>query len=378
MRILYGVQATGNGHISRARAMAEAFREHAVEVTWLFSGREHSQLFDMAPFGNFLYRRGLTFATRGGSVRYWQTLRQNNLAQFLRDVRALPLAEFDLVVTDFEPVTAWAGRRAGLPTVGIGHQYALGPETPLAGNHWLAQQIMRRFAPVERPVGLHWHPYSDNILPPILDLPDCAGETGNHVLVYLPFEDQAAVNALLQQFPAISFRLYGPGLSAVEDGNVSLRPTSVAAFKRDLASCTGVICNSGFELISECLQWHKPVLTKPLAGQVEQLSNARALGELGLATIVNCLGRDSLEPWLLQRPAAPLLRYPDVAAALAGWLAAGACGELATLQRQLWCDTARGLPVNSGTPTLPARLATTPPWLPVPQRSGLGNLARMG
>jgi len=269
--------------------MAEAFREHAVEVTWLFSGRERSQLFDMAPFGSFLHRRGLTFATGAGSVRYWQTLRQNNLGHFLRDVRSLPLARFDLVVTDFEPVTAWAGRRA--------------------------------------------------VLPPILDLPDPAGDAGAHVLVYLPFEDPAAVSALLQQFPAIHFRLYGPGLSATEQGNVSLRPSSVAAFKRDLASCSGVICNSGFELISECLHWHKPVLTRPLAGQMEQLSNARALGDLGQATVVNRLDRESLEPWLLRRPAAPVLSYPDVAGALAGWLAAGASIGVEPLQQQLWRET---------------------------------------
>jgi len=155
MKILYGVQATGNGHISRARAMARAFREHAAEVTWLFSGRERSQLFDMEPFADFHHRRGLTFATRAGAVCYWQTLRQNHLAQFLRDVWELSLTGFDLVVTDFEPVTAWAGRRAGVPTIGIGHQYAFGPDTPIAGDHWLARQIMRWFAPVDRPVGLH-------------------------------------------------------------------------------------------------------------------------------------------------------------------------------------------------------------------------------
>ncbi len=342
MKILYGVQATGNGHISRARAMADAFREHAIEVTWLFSGRERSQLFDMAAFGNFLHRRGLTFATLAGSVRYWQTLRQNSLPQFLRDVRALPLAGFDLVVTDFEPVTAWAGRLARVPTIGIGHQYAFGAETPVAGGHWLARQIMRRFAPVDLPVGLHWHPYNRNVLPPILDLPDCADGASDHVLVYLPFEDPAAVSALLQQFPAIHFRLYGPGLDAAEQGNVSLRPSSVAAFKRDLASCSGVVCNSGFELISECLQWNKPVLTRPLAGQMEQLSNARALEELGHATVVARLDRESLSSWLLQRPAPPVLRYPDVSRALASWLAAGAGTGLESLQQKLWRDTAGG------------------------------------
>ena len=372
MKILYGVQATGNGHISRARAMAEAFREHAVEVTWLFSGRERDQLFDMAPFGNFLHRRGLTFATRAGSVRYRRTLRQNNLPQFLRDVRELPLAGFDLVVTDFEPVTAWAGRRAGIPTIGIGHQYAFGPDTPIAGGHWLARQIMERFAPVDRPVGLHWYPYTSNVLPPILDLPEHSGDASDHVLVYLPFEDASAVSALLQQFPEFRFHLYGPGLDAAEHGNVSLRPTSVQAFKRDLASCAGVICNSGFELISECLHWQKPVLTKPLMGQTEQLSNALALGQLGHATVTARLDGQSLAPWLLQRPASPRLRFPDVAGTLAAWLAAGAQTEIAALQQQLWQDTHGASACPS---SVPPRAAAGPTWRPDRQQVALGNLA---
>lgn len=379
MKILYGVQATGNGHISRARALAQAFRDHAIDVTWLFSGRERSQLFDMAPFGDFLYRQGLTFVTEAGSVRYWQTLGHNNLPQFLRDVRTLPLAGFDLVVTDFEPVTAWAARRAGVPAIGIGHQYAFGPDTPVAGGHWLARQVMRRFAPVDRSVGLHWHPYDSKVLPPILDLPDHESVTGNHVLVYLPFEDPAAVCALLQQFPAIRFRLYGPGFDDTEEGNVSLRRSSVAGFKQDLASCSGVICNSGFELISECLQWRKPVLTRPLAGQMEQLSNARALAELGYATVAARLDRESLEPWLLQRPAPPELRFPDVAGALAGWLAAGASTGLEALQHRLWRDTAGNIAAGRRpSATLPRGNPARPPWRPDRQSPELGNPAGMG
>ena len=64
MNILYGVQGTGQGHISRARAMAAALHRHGVTVTWLFSGRSRQALFDMDCFGDFQHRRGLTFATR--------------------------------------------------------------------------------------------------------------------------------------------------------------------------------------------------------------------------------------------------------------------------------------------------------------------------
>ena len=109
MRILYGVQGTGQGHISRARAMARSLSQWNVDVTWLFSGRPRERLFDMAPFGDFLHRPGLSFTTRAGRIDRLATLRDNKLTAFRRNVAELDLQGFDLVVTDFEPVTAWAG-----------------------------------------------------------------------------------------------------------------------------------------------------------------------------------------------------------------------------------------------------------------------------
>ena len=150
MKILYGVQATGQGHISRARAMAHAFAHYPqVEVQWLFSGRARDKLFDMEPFGDYLHRRGLTFATDSGRIRYLATVTGNNPGQFLRDVRELDLARYDLVVTDFEPVCAWAARRRGIRSIGIGHQYAFGPHTPVRGGNAPGRFIMRHFAPVD-------------------------------------------------------------------------------------------------------------------------------------------------------------------------------------------------------------------------------------
>jgi len=46
-KILYGVQGTGQGHISRARGVAEALKDYDVDVTWLFSGRPKEKFFDM-------------------------------------------------------------------------------------------------------------------------------------------------------------------------------------------------------------------------------------------------------------------------------------------------------------------------------------------
>lgn len=355
MQILYGVQATGQGHISRARAMARELAHHDVEVTWLFSGRAPEKLFDMELFDNFLHRRGLSFVTRGGRIKHRATAAHNNLLQFNREVNALDLTPYDLVVTDFEPVSARAARRRGVRCIGIGHQYAFGPGTPVRGKNGMSNFVMRHFAPVDVPLGLHWHPYAANILPPILDLPAMSTTDAGHVLVYLPFEDQDAVTAVLRTFPGRRFIQYANGLADGIQGNVVRRAACVEGFKRHLASCTGVICNAGFELISECLQWRKPILTRPLSGQMEQLSNAEALEQLGYATVVPAISAAAISDWLGRRHIPPEVEFRDVARCLSGWLAAGAQAPLASLAHRLWPQPTHILANNRVGNTLSAR-----------------------
>lgn len=338
MKILYGVQGTGQGHISRSRALAEALRGWPVEVTWLFSGRPREALFDMDVFDDYQYRRGLTFHCSNGRINKWTTLHNNGFGEFVRDVRQLDTSRYDLIVSDYEPVTAWAARRQGRSVIGIGHQYAFGEGTPLAGASWWAKRLMCNFAPVDVPLGLHWHPYNDNVVPPILDLPDLQPTNAGHILVYLPFEDQAAVTATLRQFPEQRFIQYAGGLPRGEYGNVLRLPANVDGFKQHLASSAGVICNSGFELISECLQWRKPVLTKPVQGQMEQQSNALALQQLGYATTADNFCPAVLGNWLGSRRSPPKVAYPDVAGCLARWLVTGCHASPARLAKQLWAQ----------------------------------------
>lgn len=336
MKILYGVQATGQGHISRARAIATELARRDVNVTWLFSGRPRDKLFDMETFGDFKFRQGLSFAHSNGRIDYLATLRENKLQRFSADVRYLDLSPYDLVVTDYEPVTAWAARMARVRCIGIGHQYAFGPETPVANGNWWSRLIMRQFAPANLSLGLHWYPYAENVLPPVIDLPPITPDNRGHVLVYLPFENQDNVTRLLQAFPSRRFIQYANGLSDGITGNVMRRPACINGFKTHLASCSSVICNSGFELISECLQWGKPVLTKPLAGQVEQESNALALDQLGYATVMLNLSASAVEDWLAAPVRVPFSGFNNVASAVAEWLARGAQDPIAELGQQLW------------------------------------------
>lgn len=338
MKILYGVQGTGNGHISRATAVSAALARYPdTEITWLVSGRPRDAVAAVAH--RCLWRRGLTFAARDGRVGYLNTLVTNNFLKFCSDVRNLHIDEYDCVLTDFEPVVAWSGRRNGLRVTGISHQYAFLYPVPGHGGNLIGRGVIRYFAPASRTLGLHWHHFGYPILPPVLDLDGhVRGEViDNKVVVYLPFEDQDKVIALLRAVDTHEFYVYGSGLEHCDTCNIHTRALSRDGFKKDLVSADSVICNTGFELISECLSLGVRVLTKPLAQQTEQLSNARALEELEYATVVYSLTSHNISEWL-QKDDVVQIDFPRVHEAVADWLVMGQCESNEELASRLWQD----------------------------------------
>lgn len=339
MKLFYGVQGTGNGHISRARAMSEHLQAREIETQYLFSGRRRDQYFDMAQFGDWISKSGLSFVTREGRVRPIETVKRNNLWRLYRDIMSLDLSDYDMVISDFEPITAWAAKRQGVPCITLGHQYAFNHSIPIEGDSIVSRTIMKVFAPGRHQLGLHWHHFEQPILPPIIDVKETPLPIkDNQVLVYLGFESPEKVIPLLQRFPQQRFVYYGEFSTQSSDKNVTLCPLSVKGFKRDLAQSQGVICNAGFELASEALHLGKRLLVKPLHGQMEQLSNALALEKLGLGLRMNSLSEEIIGTWL-QDSAKPNCHYPDVAEAIVDWLISENRCSVEQLSKQLWADT---------------------------------------
>ncbi|MGI1672116.1 MAG: hypothetical protein K6L74_17560 [Neptuniibacter sp.] len=336
MKILYGVQATGNGHITRARVMAPALEKEGVEVDYLFSGRSPDKLFNMEPFGDFQCRRGLTFYMDGSKVNYPKTLTRNNPLELIRDIRKLDLKGYDLVVSDFEPVSAWAAKFKGVPSVGIAHQYAFMHKLPDSKSGFLLKSQIKSFAPVEKAVGLHWHHFDKSIFPPLIQAPLFAStKTERKVVVYLPHDDPAQTQAALAPYVDYEFYIYAAVDVPYDQGNMHIRPFSRDGFHKDLASCAGVICNSGFGLLSEAVQYGKKILTLPQKGQVEQESNAEILEHLGLGLAISSLKDGAVEHWL-ELPVPEPYMYPDLATSLAGWIASGCQASLEDLARSVW------------------------------------------
>ncbi len=341
MRILYGIQGTGNGHLTRARAMAAAFEGSGLQVDYLVSGRNRHQLFGMEPFRQYLHRRGLSFATRNGRISPLATIASNRLGRFLGDIRSLPVQRYDLIVTDFEPVTAWAGRRRGVPVVGIGHQYAFRHPVPQSRINPLQRWLLENFAPADRALGLHWHHFDTPVLPPIAPVADgSTAEDNGLILVYLPFESPTAIRFLLDAFQEYRFSVYHPEAPTCGPDlpHIRWRRPSRDGFQAELHRCQGVICNAGFELASEVLQLGRKLLVKPVGGQPEQYSNTLALEQLEYGYTMTNLDPVAVARWLSFAGAARLV-YPDVAGAVCQWLRDGARDSIPDLSRRLWAQT---------------------------------------
>ena len=342
MKILYGVQATGNGHITRARALLPALHQQGIEVDFLFSGRPQAQLFDMEMFGNYRWANGFTFATAGGKVQRLITVKQLKPLAFWRDVRQLDVSAYDLVLTDFEPVTAWAAKLQGVMSVGLARQYAL--RYPLAGTQsvrWLNTAVSY-FAPARHMLGVHWQPAFPELLPPLLPSSPApvAGSQDRKfqppfILVYLPFEDNSAVIAWLKQCPAWHFKLYANVSKPYSEDNLTILPLSRHVFPLDLQQCSGVICNSGFGLCSEALIAGKKLLIKPLSGQIEQAYNTYCLLKMDKAEQFSQFTWQKLSGWL-DMPAHSPHSLPDPAPAIARWLKQGCDIPVADLATAIW------------------------------------------
>jgi uncharacterized protein (TIGR00661 family) len=337
MKILYGVQATGNGHISRSREVVRNLKDLGHEVDVLLSGRDPSGLWGIDMFRPFSVYRGLTFATSRGRICYLKTALNLNLFEFYRDIRCFNASAYELVVTDFEPLSSRIAKRAGLPCIGIGHQYAFLHDIPRSKANPVSRSVLRTFAPADHPIGLHWHHFGQPILPPIVPatLRNDRWTRPNKILVYLPFEEPSDFVPLLEQFVDHEFYVYAKWPNASDSGHLHLRPLSREAFLTDLAESNGVMTNAGFELVSEALYLGKRVLVKPLKNQLEQESNAMALAGLGLGTAVSRLRAEVVAQWLNGPPNRPIA-YPDVARLLAEWITARKWHDVAGLAEKSW------------------------------------------
>lgn len=287
MKILYAVQATGNGHISRAMEILPFLGQYG-SVDIFLSG-DNSHLAMDAPVKYRSKGVSLYFTSTGG-LDYWKILRGVHPLNLRKEIHELPVEKYDLVINDFEYVTAAACAKKKIPSVQLGHQASFqSPLTPRPANkNAIGEWILKNYAKTSHYIGLHFDQYDDFILPPVIkkEILDASPLDKGHVTAYLPSYSDTELEKIFRPFRDMPFHIFSKETKEViRKGNITFFPVNKILFNQSMIQCAGIICGAGFETPAEALYLGKKMICIPTRGQYEQLCNAAALEKMG----VRCL-----------------------------------------------------------------------------------------
>ena len=167
MKILYAIQGTGNGHVSRANEIIPILKKKC-ELDILVSGTQA----DVGINHWVKYKRkgcGFIFGKKGG-VDLIKTLQQMQSKRIVSEIKKLPVEEYDLDINDFEPLSAWACKIKNVRCIAMSHQLAVSyKNSPKSATADLfALFVLKYYAPCKTAVGFHFKSYDNNIFTPII------------------------------------------------------------------------------------------------------------------------------------------------------------------------------------------------------------------
>ena len=294
MKILYAVQATGNGHISRAMEIMPHLQKYG-EVDVFLSGANSN-----LPMNNVKYRsKGLSlFYSGSGGLSYSKIAASLSPLRVCKEVRQLPVEKYDLVLNDFESITALACAYKKIKSVHFGHQASFtSKNTPRPeSKNFMGEFLLKNFARATKYVGLHFDCYDDFILPPVIkkEIWDAEPRNEKHITVYLLSYSDETLCKLFTPLADQRFEIFSKEVKVkTRVGNILFIPADKSAFNTSLINCAGIITGAGFETPAEALYLRKKIMVIPVKGQYEQLCNAAALKNYGVVVVddpENCFG----------------------------------------------------------------------------------------
>jgi uncharacterized protein (TIGR00661 family) len=314
MKILYAIQGTGNGHLARATEIVPLLKSMA-DTDVLVSGTQADL---NVPFQIDYKLKGMSFIVgKKGGVDLLETAKRLPLMQLISDIRNLPVDSYDLVINDFEPVSAWACWLRGKECIGLSHQNAvLHPSAPKPSfNDIVGKTILRYYAPVNYKYGFNFKPSFPNIFPPVIrgDIRNAESTRNPHYTVYLPAYSDQQILDVLSSIPDIEWQVFSKhSKTTYSVGNIHFQPVSLEKFTESFLSCTGLLCTAGFEGPAEAIYLGKKLCVIPMKKQYEQYCNAAFLKSMGILVLDRfSTSGEILSDWVKNGEALQV-KYPDI------------------------------------------------------------------
>ena len=319
MKILYALQGTGNGHIARAIELYPELCKYG-QVDILISGTQADIKF---PFPIKYTFHGLSFIFgKHGGIDQWATLSRIKIVRLFKDIKSLPVEEYDLILNDFEPISAWACKWKGKKCLALSHQAAvLHPDAPKpTQKDSFGRFILRHYAPTPMQWGFHFQAIGTQIFTPIIrsSIRQLATSTQDYYTVYLPAYDDNTLIKELSQFKGIRWEIFSKhATESFHFENINVRIIENEAFTTSIANCRGVLCGAGFETPAEALYLGKKLMVIPMKGQYEQQCNAAFLQKMNIPIIpeLSKKYRSDIIDWL-DLAQEQCIHYPENTAAI--------------------------------------------------------------
>ena len=314
MNILYAVQATGNGHLSRAREIVPIL-QHYGNVDVALSG---TQADVKLPFPISHKKRGTSFIYGNrGQIHWFNTLTKTRFSTLFKDIWEFPVQNYDVIFNDFEPVTAWACKRKGIDCNGLSHQGAfLSNKTPRPKRKQFSGEfVLKHFAPVSSMYAFHFQRYDKFIRTPVIrsDIRQAVVSTQNHISVYLPAVEDKRLIQYFSKIKSVEWQIFSKRVKELQTiGNVTIQPINNENWIKSIASSIGTIMSAGFEGPAEALFMGKKLMVMPIIGQYEQLCNATALEQMGIPIFrkIDNQFEGLIKDWLFYQSPVQV-NYPD-------------------------------------------------------------------
>ncbi len=300
MRIVYGVQSTGRGHLARFAALKPLFDADGHELLIIVSGHDEPSGIFLDSIGASRYERMTSFKMAddglgGISKRKTASAFVFNMPELLASLvqghKIISKFSPDLIVSDFDPITGSPMVAPSVFKVGIGN-LAMARQS---GIDRLAGLRFERFntnlavklctSGVDVFLGCHFYPYDENCLPPILrpDIWETPITNNGHILVYHSFQgrlDPILAYASAHREREIAVYGYSERLPGMPE-NMRFE-TNANRFLHDLATCDSYVGTAGFQAICEAFYLRKKIVLQPIDGHYEQKWNAAKLEELDM------------------------------------------------------------------------------------------------
>jgi len=302
VKILYAIQGTGNGHIARAEEIAPILSGYG-KVDLFVSGAQADIKLSMP----VKYKsKGLSFYFgKKGGIDFLKTFKNNSSKRVMREIKEFPVEKYDLVINDFEAITAWACHKRDVPCIALSHQYALlSPKVPKPKQFDpIGTWFLNNYAPVCEGAGFHFASYDQNIFTPVIRerIRKTVATDKGHYTVYLPAYDDKKLVKLFLKFPGIQWHIFSKHITRpYHIGKISVFPVGNEAFAISMAASHGVLCGAGFETPAEALYLRKKLMVVPMKNQHEQHFNAAALKQSGVPVIkkVSKKNLSKIEAWI--------------------------------------------------------------------------------